>query len=252
MWLSCHAWRARRCWSSLATTRGASPASGTRRIRPRSITKGNRRNASRAARFATGGRAHAARPTTDAGTACWHTEAIHKANLTTDRVQAPALGSFGVDNVAGLVAGARAVDPHRKRLHVLALDDDHYGSREEVALARWNGVLGNDPDDALVAGAAVTLAPFEDPRSQPRPDQRVLHTHAWQRRRETSEEHQARLSVEAALPAARVESHLESVDPALRATLLVAAAPPSVGKSHAIATLRVPRRLTCTTSTPGR
>lgn len=89
------------------------------------------------------------------------TEAIHKANLTADRVQAPALGSFGVDNTAGLLAGARAVDPHRKRLHVLAFDADHHGSREEVslarrlqeqgyrvALARWDRALGNGPNAA--------------------------------------------------------------------------------------------------------
>ena len=55
---------------------------------------------------------------------------------TADRVQAPALGSFVVSNAAGLVAGARAGDPHHKRLHVLALDADHHGSKEEVALAR--------------------------------------------------------------------------------------------------------------------
>ena len=86
--------------------------------------------------FSTGGRCHVARPSADAGTACWHTEAIHKANLTADRVGAVALGSFGVGNVRALLAGARAVDPRRRRLHVVALDADFHGSREEVALAR--------------------------------------------------------------------------------------------------------------------
>lgn len=205
------------------------------------------------ARFATGGRAHVAQPITDAGSACWHTEAIHKANLTADRVQAPALGSFGVGNVTGLVAGARAVDPHRKRLHVLALDADHHESREEVALARrlqergyrvglarWDAALGNGPDDALVAGAAVRLLPFADARHQPRQDRRVLHTHPWQRKRETPEEREAMLRAEAERLAARVAAHLESTDPAERQTLLVAAAPPGVGKTHTVAALEVP------------
>jgi hypothetical protein len=215
--------------------------------------KGKPRKRLSPARFATGGRAHVARTTTDAGTACWHTEAIHKANLTTDRVQAPALGSFGVGNVAGLVAGARAVDPHRKRLHILSLDADHHGSREEVALARrlqeqgyrvalarWDAARGNGPDDALVAGAAVTLVPFADPRPQPRQDRRILHTHAWQRKRETPQEREALLRAEAERLAARVKAHLESTDPAERSTLLVVAAPPGVGKSHAVAALGEP------------
>jgi hypothetical protein len=81
-----------------------------------------------------------ARPATDAGTACWNTEAIHKANLTADRVGAVALGSFGVSNVRGFLAGARAVDPRRKRLHVVAVDADYHGSKEEVA---WRGACGN-------------------------------------------------------------------------------------------------------------
>ena len=141
-----------------ATSRDASSATNTPQMRPRRATRASRRNVSRAARFATGGRAHVARPTMDAGTACWHTEAIHKANLTADRVQTPALGSFDVGNATGLVAGAGAVDPHRRRLHVLALDADHRGSKEEVALARqlqeqgypvalarWDGVRAMDP-----------------------------------------------------------------------------------------------------------
>lgn len=37
-------------------------------------------------------------------------EAIHTANLTADRVQALALGSFGVGNVVGLVDSARSAD----------------------------------------------------------------------------------------------------------------------------------------------
>jgi hypothetical protein len=86
--------------------------------------------------FSTGGRCHVARPSADAGTSCWHTEAIHKANLTADRVGAIALGSFGVGNVRWLLAGARAVDPRRRRLHVVAVDADHHQSREEVTIAR--------------------------------------------------------------------------------------------------------------------
>jgi hypothetical protein len=203
--------------------------------------------------FSTGGRCHVARPSVDAGTACWHTEAIHKANLTADRVGAVALGSFGVSNLRGFLAGARAVDPRRRRLHVVALDADHHGSREEialarrlreqgyhVALARWDRALGNGPDDALVAGATVTLVPFTDPRPQPRQDRRVVHTYAWQRQRETPEEREALLRAEAERLAAQVQIHLTSTDPTARATLLVAAAPPGVGKSHAIAALGVP------------
>ncbi|HEU5369683.1 MAG TPA: RHS repeat-associated core domain-containing protein [Ktedonobacterales bacterium] len=72
-------------------------------------------------------------------------------------MQAPELGSFGVGNIAGLPACAQAVDLHRLRLHVLALDADHHSSKEEVALARrlqeqgyrvalarWDGARGND------------------------------------------------------------------------------------------------------------
>jgi hypothetical protein len=203
--------------------------------------------------FATGGRCHVARPGADAGTACWHTEAIHKANLTADRVGAVALGSFGVSNVRGLLAGARAIDPRHRRLQVVAVDADHHESREEVAiarrlqegvyrvaLARWDRSLGNGPDDALVAGATVTLVPFTDPRPQPRQDRRVLHSYAWQRKRETPEEREALLRAEARRLAARVQAHLESTDPAERATLLVVAAPPGVGKSHEVADLGVP------------
>jgi hypothetical protein len=194
-----------------------------------------------------------ARPSADAGTACWHTEAIHRANLTADRVGAVALGSFGVGNVRGLLAGARAVDPHRKRLHIVALDADYHGRKEEVALARrlqeqgyrvalahWDRALGNGPDDALVAGAAMTLVPFVDPRPQPRRDRRVMHSYAWQRRSETPEEREALLRAEAERLAERVRAHLTSTDQALRATLLVVAAPPGVGKSYSIAELGVP------------
>jgi hypothetical protein len=203
--------------------------------------------------FHTGGRCHVARPSADAGTSCWHTEAIHKANLTAERVGAIALGSFGVGNVRGLLAGAQAVDPKRRRMHVVAVDADHHQSREEVtiarrlqeagyrvALARWDRVLGNGPDDALVAGAAVTLIPFADACPQPRKDRRVLRAYAWQQKHETPEEREALLRAEAERLAERVRAHLTSTDPAERATLLVAAAPPGVGKSHALAPLGAP------------
>jgi hypothetical protein len=203
--------------------------------------------------FSTGGRCHIARPSVDADTAVWHTEAIHKANLTADRVGAIALGSFGVSNLRGFLAGARAVDPRSRRLHVVALDADYHGRREEVALARrlreqgyhvalarWDRTLGNGPDDALVAGASVTLLPFADPRPQPKQDRRVVHTYAWQRKHETAEEREALLRAEAERLAARVQAHLESTDPAERARLLVVAAPPGVGKSYTIAALGVP------------
>ena len=109
-----------------------------------------------------------------------------------------------------------------------------------VVLARWDRARGNGPDDALVAGAAVTLIPFEDPRPQPRQDRRVLHSHAWPRKREIPKEREALLRAETARLAARVEAHLTSTDSALRATLLVAAAPPGVGLAHAVAALGVP------------
>jgi hypothetical protein len=67
----------------------------------------------------------------DAGTVFWHTEAIHKANLTADQVGALALGSFGVGNVRGLKAGEQAADPKRRRLHVVAVDADHQRSKGE-------------------------------------------------------------------------------------------------------------------------
>ena len=164
-----------------------------------------------------------------------------------------ALGSFGVSNVRGLLAGARAVDPRRHRLHVVAVDADHHGSPEEVviarrlqeagypvALTRWDRALGNGPNDAQVAGASVTLVPFVDPRPQPRQDRRVHHAYAWQRRTETPEAREALLRAEAERLAARVRAHLESTDPAERTTLLVVAAPPGVGKSYAIAELGMP------------
>jgi hypothetical protein len=109
-----------------------------------------------------------------------------------------------------------------------------------VALARWDAARGNGPDDALVAGAAMTLASFEDPNPQPRQDRRVLHTHGGPRKRETPEEREALLRTEAERLAAPVKAHLESTDPAERATLLVVAAPPGVGKSHSMAALGVP------------
>jgi hypothetical protein len=111
-----------------------------------------------------------------------------------------------------------------------------------VALARWDRALGNGPDDALVAGAAVTLMPFTDSRPQPRQDRRVLRAYAWQQRRETPEEREALLRAEAERLAERVRAHLTSTDPAQRATLLVVAAPPGVGKSHAVAPLGAPTK----------
>ena len=151
------------------------------------------------------------------------------------------------------LAGARAVDPRRRRLHVVALDADFHGSKEEVALARrlreqgyhvalarWHRAQGNGPDDALVAGATVTLVPFADPRPQPRQDRRVHHAYAWQQKHETPEAREALLRAEAERLAARVQAHLESTDPKERATLLVVAAPPGVGKSYTIAELGVP------------
>ena len=126
----------------------------------------------------------------------WHTEAIYKANLTANRVGAVALGAFGVGDVRGLLAGARAIDTWRHRLHVVALDADFHQNREEVALvrrpqeagypvalARWDRARGNGPNDALVAGAAVTLVPFVDPRRTPRRDRRVLHTYGGPQKR---------------------------------------------------------------------
>ena len=79
----------------------------------------------------------------------------------------------------------------------------------------------------------MTLVPFADARPQPRRDQRVVHTYAWQQR-------EALLRAEAERLAAREQAHLESTDPTERATLLVVAAPPGVGKSYTIVELGVP------------
>ena len=201
--------------------------------------------------FSTGGRCHIARPSADAGTACWHTEAIHKANLTADRVGAVALGSFGVSNVRGLLAGARAVDPRGHRLHVVALMQTITAAPRKSpwrgacknGLSRGAGPLGSRagqrPDDALVAGATVTLVPSLIRARSPG------RTAVYTTLRLAAPHRDARgtggmLRAEAERLAARVQAHLESTDPAERATLLVVAAPPGVGKSYAIAELGVP------------
>jgi hypothetical protein len=197
-------------------------------------------------RMAIGGIYHVARPDQDAGAEVWHTEAVHKANLTADHRSAIALGSLGAGNARTLLAGAQAIDPEARRLHVVALDADQWASTAEkqlagalasagfrVALARWDPKL-KGPDDAIAAGASFVLQPFEDQRSKPRTDQRVTHPHIWQRREETTDERERRLEAAAQRIVARVRAHLDADE---RERILIIAAPPGVGKSSAVAKL---------------
>jgi hypothetical protein len=197
-------------------------------------------------RMTLAGRYHVARPRTDAGLQAWYSEAIHKANLTATVQQAPTVGLLGAGNVANIPQAARALDPDARRLHVLALDRDQWGARHEtaaarrlldlgyrVALARWDEPH-KGPDDALVAGAEITLQAFTDGRPTPPRDQRLTHAHGWQRRDETPQERAALLDAAAQRVAERVRLHIEAND---RTRLLVSASPPGMGKSTATAAL---------------
>jgi hypothetical protein len=193
---------------------------------------------------------HVARPANDAGAEVWHTESIHKANLVADHRNAIALGSLGAGNARSLAAGALAVDPRARRLHVVALDSDQWGGQAEkqvattlaekhcrVALARWDPAH-KGPDDAIAGGASFTLEPFVDERRKPKTDQRVTHAHAWQRCDETPEERQALLQDIASHDiAVRVRAHIDADE---RERVLILASPPGVGKSHTVAELGQP------------
>jgi len=91
-----------------------------------------------------------------------------------------------------------------------------------------------------VAGAAVTLVPFTEPRPQPRQDRRTLHSYGGPQKRETPEERETLLRAEATRLAERVRAHQTSTDSRERARLLVVAAAPGLGKSYTIAELGVP------------
>jgi hypothetical protein len=204
------------------------------------------------ARMTKSGRYHVGRPARDQEREVWHAEAIHKANLTADAREAPALGSLGAGNTSGLVAGALALDPQTRRLHVLALDTDQWGGPHErelarrlyrigyrVALARWDAAKGKGPDDAIAASATITLQPYTDDQPQPRRDQRMPRVYPWQRGEETPEERAALLNAASARIAEQVAAHLDASasDPDTRRTTLVMAGPPGVGKTHSVAEL---------------
>jgi hypothetical protein len=189
-------------------------------------------------------RAHVARSADDAGAEVWHCEGIHKANLTADRRHAIALGALGVGNVSLLVAGAQAVDPHARRLHVIALDAGYHGSKNEtelarrlhdagyrVALARWDAGAGNGPDDVLVTGGEITVTPFEDGRPKPRTDMRITHAYSWQR--DEGRDQAKHLNAICKTISTLAEQHLLST----QGNLLIITAPPGTGKSHALAAL---------------
>lgn len=53
--------------------------------------------------------------------------------------------------------------------------------------AQFHAALGNGPDDALVAGTAVRLLLFADPRPQPRLDRQVVRSHGRPQRTETTQ-----------------------------------------------------------------
>ena len=210
------------------------------------------------ARLALNGRYHVARPVDDQDTEVWYTEAIHKANRVADAHAAPALGSLGAGNINSLLAGATALDPHRERLHIVALDIDQWeGANEQnlarrlytagyrVVFARWEPTAGKGPDDALQAGAAISLTPLAEGQARPRQGhrrmERLTHAHPWQRSGETQLERDALLVAAAARVAEGVAAHLDVDEQAAEASgprgVYVVAAPPGVGKSRAVAEL---------------
>lgn len=193
-------------------------------------------------------RQHVARPASIHAAEVWHTEGIHKANLTADRRSVIALGALGKGNTSGLVAGAQAVDPRATQLHVVALDAAEHGGKEEtalarrlyevgyrVALARWD-VTHNGPDDALVAGAAITLIPYADTRPQPHKDTRFPHVYPWQRSEDSPADHVARLAEIGARMAQRVEQHITTQ----AEDVLIIASPPGLGKTTQISKIGEP------------
>lgn len=207
-------------------------------------------------------RAHVARPRQDAGRNIWIAEGGHKANLLADAYSAPALATLGKGAWRHALPALEALDPERQRLVVVALDTDAWGceerqlvqalmmARRRVAVARWDAATGKGPDDALAAGAALTVAPVEvsdDLRRQlerrPRVDRRVTRLQPWQRSTETDSDRAERLATIARQIAERTREHLTSSDPQECQALQVITAAPGLGKSHAAAQLGMPTTL---------
>lgn len=175
------------------------------------------------------------------GDQIWHTEGVHKADLTSDRLGVTATGCLGAGNTAGVLAAAAALDPTQARLHVLALDTDQHGGKLEtqavnrllalgyrVALARWEG--GKGPDDQLVAGGAMRVEPVAPPKGG-RVLAKTVASYAWQASQETPAERASKLQ--------RIGNQIaQDVQAGWRdGGVTVIAAPPGLGKSHWVAEL---------------
>jgi hypothetical protein len=208
-------------------------------------------------RFLTSGRYHVAYGKETSSDEIWHCEGIHKANLVADCKESIALAAFGSGGTAGQLAGAKAVDPHRQRLHVVALDRDCWQAEAtietpkprptaetqlahalvetgyRVALARWDGPH-KGPDDALAASAEITLQPFTGGQPTPPRDRRLEHAYTWQRQDETPEQRAALLAAAAQHVADGVRQFIDAND---RTRLQVQSSGPGIGKSTAVAAL---------------
>ncbi len=200
------------------------------------------------ARFAKSQHVHVASYAYDGGSELWLTEGTHKANLVADARRTLALGTFGAGNAENAIAAIGALNPDKRRRVVLALDGDQWDGRTEkvvanklytlgwrVALARWDSALAKGPDDAVRAGLGFTLQPYTPPDGpRPRQDTRLRHVYAWQHASETPAERSARLHAIGDRIAQMAANHFATGAPS---EALVIAAPPGVGKSHAVAAL---------------
>jgi hypothetical protein len=205
-------------------------------------------------RFSTRGIYHVApRPSVEIRREVWHTEAIIKADLTSDRLGVIAIGSLGAGNHTSQVAAAQAVDPDQSYLHVVALDADQWpeynkqaGRNEQtiahalldagyrVALARWDPAMGKGPDDAVVVGAVITVVQYVDNRPKPRSLIKINNHYAWQDRTETEAERVAYLH---SLVANAAQDAATSLDQRPKGIMKLLNAAPGMGKTYALAAL---------------
>lgn len=187
-------------------------------------------------------------PRHDTGRRVVYTEGGHKAKIACDHFEAPAVNIQGAACYTNVLAAAHALDPEKRRTHLLELDaTEHSGKHETAALnalvhegyrvelARWDATRGNGPDDAILAGATITTEPYHDAKAAVRNVKFMSHVYPWMRREETPDERDTRLDAEAQRISEDVRAHLDERSP--QHPLLAIASAPGLGKTHQVSAL---------------
>jgi hypothetical protein len=218
---------------------------------PRVDDKGKAIKRESPVRMSTTGRYHVARPLRDDCRHIVYVESVHKANLSCDALSAPTVGTLGAGNYRNVVPAAQALDPDRKRWHVVAFDKDQWGERLEkaaindllragytnIALARWDPAYSG-PDDALAHGASISIEPYQNPKGGKQDVQRIYHAYSWQRSSETAEDRKRRLDEESRTILTTVWEHLRTRS-SDHGVLAIASAP-SLGKTTMVSQIGMP------------